>query len=180
MAAHFGFLLGGLLLEWFWWGSVFLINVPVAVAALVLGWWLVPNSRDPHPVALDLPGALLSISWVSLLVYAIIEAPNLGWSDPLTLAGFAGAAVLAALFFWWEARTDHPMLDITFFKNPRFSAASGAITLVFFAMFGSLFLLTQYLQFVLGYSPLEAGVRMLPFAAVMMVVAPSSARVVQM
>jgi EmrB/QacA subfamily drug resistance transporter len=159
-----GPLLGGLLLEWFWWGSVFLINVPVAIAALVLGWWLVPNSRDPHPVALDVPGALLSISGVSLLVYAIIEAPNHGWTDPLTLAAFAVAATLAVLFFWWEARTAHPMLELSFFRNRRFSLGAAAIGLTFFALFGSIFAFTQYLQFVHGYTPLEAGVRLVPLA----------------
>jgi MFS transporter, DHA2 family, multidrug resistance protein len=174
-----GPLLGGLLLEWFWWGSVFLINVPIAVAALALGWWLVPDSRDPHPVALDVPGALLSVSWVSLLVYAIIEAPNHGWGDPLTLAAFAGAAVLAAAFFWWEARTDHPMLELGFFRNLRFSLGAGAIGLTFFALFGTIFAFTQYLQFVHGYTPLEAGVRLIPLAFGIMIGAGRSNHLVQ-
>jgi EmrB/QacA subfamily drug resistance transporter len=159
-----GPLLGGLLLEWFWWGSVFLINVPVVVVALVLGWWLVPDSRDPHPVGLDLPGAFLSIAGVTVLVYGIIEAPDQGWLDPRSLLAFALSVVLIGGFFWWERRTDHPMLDLTFFRNPRFSLGATAIGLTFFALFGSIFAFTQYLQFVKGLSPLEAGVRLIPLS----------------
>jgi EmrB/QacA subfamily drug resistance transporter len=159
-----GPLVAGLLLEWFWWGSVFLINVPIAAIALAAGWLLVPDSRDPDHGALDLPGAALSISAISLLVYAIIEAPNHGWPDPLTLASFAGAAVLVAAFAWWELRTSHPMLDFSLFRNRRFSLGSAAIGLTFFALFGTIFAFTQYLQFVQGYTALEAGVRLLPLA----------------
>ena len=159
-----GPLLGGLLLEWFWWGSVFLINVPIAVIALVAGWRLVPESRDPEQGRLDIPGALLSVSAISLLVYAIIEASDRGWLAPLTLAAFAGSAVLVPAFFWWERRTAHPMLDLAFFRHPRFSLGAGAIGLTFFALFGTIFALTQYLQFVRGYSALEAGVRLIPLA----------------
>jgi Na+/melibiose symporter-like transporter len=111
-------------------------------------------------------------------VWAIIEGPN-GWTDPAVLGAFALAAVLLGAFVLWERHTRYPMLNIDFFRNPRFSAASGAIMLTFFAMFGSLFLLTQFLQSVLGYSALETGVRLLPMAAVQMVVAPLSARIVE-
>ncbi len=159
-----GPLVAGLLLEWFWWGSVFLINVPIAILALAAGWWLVPESRDEDHAGLDLPGAVLSVSAISLLVYAIIEAPNHGWLDRLTLAAFAGAALLSAAFFWWELRTPHPMLDLSFFRNRRFSLGSAAIGLTFFALFGTIFVFTQYLQFVQGYTALEAGTRLLPMA----------------
>lgn len=159
-----GPLVAGLLLDLFWWGSVFLINVPIAVIALAAGWWLVPDSRDEEHAGLDIPGALLSVSAISLLVYAIIEAPNHGWLDGLTLAAFAGALILAAIFFRWELRTPHPMLDLGFFRNRRFSMGAAAIALTFFALFGTIFAFTQYLQFVHGYTALEAGTRLLPLA----------------
>ena len=98
------------------------------------------------------------------MVYSIIEAPVRGWTDGLVIAGFVGGSVLAAAFAYWEIRTDHPMLNLAFFKNPRFSAGAGAITIGFFALFGMVFGLTQYLQFVQGYTPLEAGLRMVPVA----------------
>lgn len=179
MAVAIGPVTGGWLLDHFWWGSVFLINVPVVLVALVAGWELIPNSKDPAPLRLDPLGALLSITGLVTLVWAIIEAPDRGWTDNVTLAAFAVAAALLVSFGVHEKRSDHPMLDVNFFRNPRFSAASGAITMTFFAMFGTLFLFTQYMQFVLGYSPLATGVRFMPMAAVMMVVAPSSARIVE-
>jgi predicted MFS family arabinose efflux permease len=169
----------GLLLEWFWWGSVFLINVPIAIVAIVAGLWLVPDSRDPAHTALDLPGALLSITAISLLVYAIIEAPNHGWLAGDTLLAFAGALVLAALFFWWELRTAHPMLDMSFFRNRRFSLGSAAIGLTFFALFGVIFAFTQYLQFVHSYTALEAGVRLIPLALGIMIGAGRSDHLVR-
>src|ERR687892_2241819 len=95
----------------------------------------------------------------------MIEGAENGWTDPLILACFGIAAVLSVAFIWWELRVEHPMLRMEFFRNPRFSAASGAITMVFFALFGTVFLLTQHLQFVLGYTPLQAGFRILPGAA---------------
>lgn len=167
--------LGGWLLENFWWGSIFLINIFVVVVALAAGWFLIPESKDPAATPLDLPGAAMSIAGLGTLVYAIIEAPAVGWTDPVVLGSFAISAVLFFVFLWWETRTEHPMLTLSFFENPRFSAAAGAITLVFFAMFGTVFLLTQYLQFVLEFSPLQAGVRIMPVAT-MVVAAPLSAR----
>ena len=159
-----GPLTGGLLLEHFWWGSVFLINVPIVGLALVAGLVLVPESRDPHPAPLDVPGAVLSISAVTTLVYSVIEAPVRGLTDGLVIMGFVGGAVLAAAFVYREIRTDYPMLNFEFFKNPRFSAGAGAIAIGSFALFGVVFGLTQYLQFVQGYTPLEAGLRMVPVA----------------
>jgi len=170
-----GPVLGGWLLENFWWGSIFLINVLVVTVAIGAGAVLVPESKDPDATPLDPLGAVLSIAGLVSLVYAIIEAPSRGWTDPLVMTMFGLAAVLIAVFLWWETRTEHPMLQLSFFENPRFSAASVAITLVFFAMFGTVFLNTQYLQFVLGFSPLEAGFRVMPVAT-MIVAAPLSAR----
>jgi EmrB/QacA subfamily drug resistance transporter len=178
MAVAIGPVTGGWLLEHFWWGSVFLVNVPVVVVALVLGQLFVPTSRDPAAPRVDVPGAALSIAGLVALVWAIIEGAH-GWTDPTVLAAFAAAAVLLGLFLLWERHTPTPMLDINFFRNPRFSAASGALMLTFFAMMGSLFLLTQFLQSVLGYTALETGVRLLPMAAVQIVVAPLSAKVVE-
>ena len=177
-AVAIGPVTGGWLLEHFWWGSVFLVNVPVVVVALVLGQLFVPTSRDPAAPPIDVPGAVLSIAGLVVLVWAIIEGPG-GWTDPEILGGFALAAVLLGTFVLWERRTRFPMLDVSFFRNPRFSAASAAIMLTFFAMFGSLFLLTQFLQSILGYTPLEAGIRLLPMAGVMILISPVSAKVVE-
>ena len=159
-----GPLAGGLLLEHFWWGSVFLTNIPIIGLALAAGLVLVPESRDPHPASLDIPGAVLSISAVTTLVYSIIEAPVRGWTDGLVIAGFVSGALLVAAFVYREIRTEYPMLNLAFFKNPRFSAGAGAISIGFFALFGMVFGMTQYLQFVQGNTPLEAGLRMVPIA----------------
>ena len=119
-----------------------------------------------------MPGALLSIIGVGALVYAIIEAPAHGWADPVTLAAFAGAAVVLGLFAWRETTARDPMLDLRLFRDRRFSVASGGIALTFFAMFGTFFLSSQFLQLVLGLSALEAGLLVLPMSAVMLLVAP--------
>jgi EmrB/QacA subfamily drug resistance transporter len=178
-AGSIGPVLGGFLLRHFWWGSVFLINVPVAIIAFTAGRFLLPKSRDPSAPKIDLFGALLSIAGLVALLWAIIEAPTKGWSDGSVIVGFlAGAAILAG-FMYWELHSSDPMLDVRFFKNRRFSAANAAITMVFFGMFGSMFLITQYLQTVLGFSPLEAGVRLLPMAAGMLIIAPTAPRVVE-
>jgi len=179
VAVALGPLTGGFLLEHFYWGSVFLVNLPVVLVGLVAGVFLIPDSKDPHPQRLDPVGALLSIVGLATLLYAIIEGPDFGWTDSTTLAAFAAGGLILGAFFVWELRSDHPMLDLRFFRNPRFSVASGAIALTFFAMFGSVFLLTQYLQFVLGYSPLQSGARLLAYAIPMMIFAPLSARFVE-
>jgi MFS transporter, DHA2 family, multidrug resistance protein len=167
---------GGLLLEYFDWSSVFLVNVPVAAVALAAGVVLVPESRDPRPGAFDLPGAALSITALVSLVYGVIEAPEEGWTDPMILTCFAVAAVLASAFVWWELRTKEPMLNLSFFRNPRFSIASGGISLAFFSLFGAIFALTQFLQDAHGYSALEAGAAMTPLAAGLVTGAVSSIR----
>ena len=174
-----GPLTGGFLLAHFYWGSIFLVNIPIVILGLIAGFLLIPTSKDPSAPKLDPVGAALSVAALTAIVYALIEAPERGWTAPLTLGILGAGLVLGAVFVWWEQRSDHPMLDVSFFRNPRFSAANAAITLTFFAMFGSIFLLTQYLQFTLGYSPLESGVRMLPYAGTMMVIAPLSSKVVE-
>jgi EmrB/QacA subfamily drug resistance transporter len=174
-----GPLLGGFLIEHFSWHAIFTVNIPIAVIAIVAGIFIVPKSKDPSAPRLDPIGAGLSIIGLFSLVYSLIEAPTEGWGDIKILAGFGIAAVVLTAFAWWELHTDEPMLDVNFFKNPRFTAASSSIALVFFAMFGFTFLLTQYFQFVLGYSAQAAGVRLLPLALTLMIVAPLSARVVE-
>jgi EmrB/QacA subfamily drug resistance transporter len=174
-----GPLAGGWLLEHYWWGSIFLVNLPVIAVGVALVLTLVPTSKAASAPRIDIPATVLSITGLTALLYGVIEAPNNGWTDTVTIASFAIAAVLILVFILWERHTDHPMLDVRFFKNPRFSAASIAITLVFFAMFGSLFFLTQYLQFVLGYSALKAGAALIPVALSLMVAAPLSANLVQ-
>ncbi len=170
--------LGGWLLEHFWWGSVFMINVPVVLVALAGGLFLVPESRDPAGTAVDLTGAALSMVTLFLLVYAIIEAPARGWLDPFVVGAFGGSAAAGAAFVLWERRQRHPMLDLALFRNPRFSVGVISITLAFFALFGTIFVNTQYLQFVHGYSALEAGLAITPVAAGMLIGAANSHRLV--
>jgi EmrB/QacA subfamily drug resistance transporter len=179
VGAAVGSIFSGWLLQNFWWGSVFMINVAVVIAALVAGAFLVPSSRDDHHPALDPLGALLSITGLGTLIYAIIEAPGRGWLSSSTLATFLVATAVLAAFAAWELRTAKPMLDLRFFRNPRFAAATSTITLIFFIMFGTIFILTQYLQLVLGYNPLQAGLRVVPWAVTYMISAPLSARAVE-
>ncbi len=170
---------GGLLLKHFSWSAVFWVNLPISISALVLGYFFVPESKDPSAPRIDLFGALLSVVGLGSFLFAIIEGPNSGWTSTTVVTAFVLGVVGIIGFIGWEQHTDHPMLDMSFFKNPRFTAANSAITLTFFAMFGSLFLMTQYWQFVHGYSALEAGVRLIPYALTMMLFAPMSARVVE-
>src|SRR5947208_185625 len=164
LAGVLGPLVGGFLLQHFYWGSVFLVNIPIVILGLIAGVFLIPTSKDPSAPRLDPLGAVLSIAGLSSLLYGIIEAPQDGWGAPKILVAFVVGAALLVGFVAWERRTDHPMLDVRFFKNPRFTAASSGIAFVFFAMFGAIFVITQYFQFVLGYSPLQTGVRYLPWA----------------
>jgi EmrB/QacA subfamily drug resistance transporter len=169
----------GFLLEHFWWGSVFLVNVPLVLTALIAGRVLVPTSRNPNAEPLDPVGAALSMVGLGAVLYGIIEGPAQGWGAATTVGPLLSGVAILVVFGLWELRVEHPMLDLRFFKNATFSAATAAINMVFFAMFGTFFLLTQYLQMVLGYGTLEAGVRMLPMAFTMMIAAPSSARFVE-
>lgn len=169
----------GLLLQHFWWGSVFLVTVPIALAALAVGHVLVPKNRDPDGTRLDIAGVVLSIVAVGALIYAIIEAPHLGWLSTETFAWFVGAALALGAFVWWERRSSHPMLDLQLFRDRRFSVASVGIAMVFFAMFGTFFLSTQLFQLVHGLSPLEAGLMLLPMSLTLMLVSPQAAGLVE-
>lgn len=170
---------GGLLLEHFWWGSIFLVNVPVVIIALVAMVLLVPDSRDPHPGRLDPPGVVLSIVGLVLLVYGIIRGGELAdFTDPTSLLPLlAGLAVLAG-FVVHEKRTAHPAIDMGHFRKPAFSGAIAAISLVFFALMGVTFMSAFYLQSVRGYSALQAGLLVLPLAVAQMLFAPRARLVV--
>jgi EmrB/QacA subfamily drug resistance transporter len=155
---------GGLLLEQYSWSSVFVVNLPIVAAALIAGAVLIPESRDPESPRIDIIGAVMSTVGLTAVVWGLIEASDRGWTDGMILGAFGVGAVILAGFFAWESRTAQPMLDVSIFRNLRFSAASVSITLVFFALMGTVFLLTTYLQTVMGYSALDAGIRMLPVA----------------
>ncbi|MEU2233071.1 DHA2 family efflux MFS transporter permease subunit [Streptomyces vietnamensis] len=159
-----GPLIGGVILNHFWWGMIFLINIPVAVIALVAVLKLVPESKNPQGDRPDLLGALLSTIGMTAAVYAIITGPGHGWTSAEVLVPAAIGVVVLAAFALWELRAPYPMLDMHFFRNQKFVGAVAGAILVMFGMGGSLFLLTQHLQFVLGYEPLEAGLRMAPLA----------------
>src|SRR4051794_12701177 len=173
-----GPVVGGVLLDHFWWGSIFIVNVPLTAIAVLAGRRLLPESRDPAGRRLDWTGAALSGAGLVALVWAIIEAPSKGWPSAPVLAAGAVAAVTLGAFVAWQRRVAEPLLDVRLFENPRFTAASATVMVLFFALFGFLFLSTQYLQFVLGFSPSAAGVRVLPYAGAMIVFAPLSSAVV--
>jgi EmrB/QacA subfamily drug resistance transporter len=166
LAVAIGPLAGGALLQHFSWSSVFYVSVPVAVIAVVAGRLLLPESRDPNAGRFDPLGALLSIAGIALLTWSIIEAPGHGWGSFVTVGGIGGSLAILAVFAWSQTRRPDPMLDVRLFRNPRFSAASGAIALAFFGLFGFIFMITQYFQIVRGYNPLGAGIATLPFAFV--------------
>ncbi|MFF3345697.1 MFS transporter [Streptomyces sp. NPDC002779] len=161
-----GPLLGGFMLDHFWWGAIFLINLPVVVLGLVAAVTLVPESKNPRGDRPDLLGALLSTIGMASLVFAIISGPEHGWTSARVLGSAAVAVAVLAAFAYWESRIPYPMLDLHFFKNQRFTGAIAGAVLITFGMGGSLFLLTQHMQFVLGYGPLEAGLRTAPLALV--------------
>jgi EmrB/QacA subfamily drug resistance transporter len=163
-AIALGPIVGGWLLQLSGWRSIFFAMTPIAAVTGVLIAAYVPRSRDPHAPRTDRAGFALSSAMVGLLVYTIIEAPSHGWGSPRTIGSFALTAVLAAAFVAWERRTEHPMLDLSLFGNPRFTAASASVAISFFALSGFIFLVTQYFQFLKGYGPLSTGVRLLPVA----------------
>src|SRR5262244_1739514 len=164
VAIALGPIVGGWLLESFSWTSIFIAMAPVAATAIALVAVSVPASKNPESARVDLAGLVLSAAPMGLLVFTIIEAPDYGWTSVRSLLGFVLSAVLLAAFIGWERRVAHPMLDVRLFRNMRFSAASGAVTVAFFTLFGFIFLITQYFQFVRGYGPLSTGVRLLPVA----------------
>lgn len=159
-----GPIVGGALVESFWWGSILVFNGAAAALTVILALRFVPNSKDPATPPLDFVGLALSTLALGSLVYTIIEAPDRGWTSTPTIVGFVSTAVLLGVFVVQEARVAHPMLDVRLFTNMRFTAASGAVTSAFFALFGFIFLVTQYFQSVRGYGALDTGIRMLPVA----------------
>lgn len=179
VAVAAGPITGGWLLEHFWWGSVFFINVPITLLVAVAAWRFVPESREHGAPDLDRVGLVVSVAAIAALVFTIIEAPEWGWRSASTLGGFIIAALLLIVFVRWELRVEHPMLPVAIFRNLRFSAASVAITSAFFALFGFIFLITQYFQLVRGYGPLEAGVRTLPVAFSIAAASVLSPRIVE-
>jgi EmrB/QacA subfamily drug resistance transporter len=174
-----GPIVGGALLDRWWWGSVLLVNVPIVAVAIVLLLLYVPTSHDPEAPPVDIPGAMLSIAGLTAVLYGIIEAPRAGWSSAEVLVALGLGLVLLVAFVVWERHTDHPMLPLRFFRSRRFSAASVALSLTFFALFGYIFLLTQYLQFVRGLDPLAAGLRLAAPALGIIVGAPLAPRLVE-
>jgi EmrB/QacA subfamily drug resistance transporter len=173
-----GPLAGGVLLEHFYWGSIFLVNLPIVAVALVGLAYAVPESRDPEQRRLDPLGALLSVAGLGTLVYGVIRGGSDGWLDGVTLAALAIGAGLVALFVVHEARTPAPLLDVRVFRNPRFTGASAAVAAVYFCLFGTIFLVTQHLQVLLGYGTLAAGIRTVPFAVTLLIVANLTPRIV--
>lgn len=169
---------GGLLLEHFWWGSIFLVNVPVVLVGLVLIATLVPESRDPNPNRLDVLGVLLSVIGLTALVYGIIDGGEHGFDRPVVWLAIGAGLVVLTGFVIWERSISYPSLDMRLFRDPRFSTAAGVIALTFFAALGVLFFVTFFLQLVRGYTPLQAGLLLLPFAASQVLVAPRSAALV--
>jgi EmrB/QacA subfamily drug resistance transporter len=175
-----GPLAGGAVLEHFWWGAVFLLGVPVAVVGALAIIAVVPESKDPNPGRVDIPGVLLSIGALAGIVYGIIRGGSgRGWSTPGVLVPLLGGLALLALFVWLQRRSAHPALDVSLFRNPAFSAAAGALGLNFFALQGATFYLVYYLQGALGYSPLRSGATLIPVALGMAIMAPTSARLAE-
>ena len=180
VAIAIGPIVGGLLLDHFWWGSVFLINVPLTAAGIIAIIVLVPESRSPSPGRVDYPGVLLSIAGLVLVVYGIIQGGDTGtWLRADVLGPVAAGLAALAVFVWHEARTDYPSLDVRLFRDPRLSSAAAAIALVFFAMGGVYFFISFYTQNVRGYTPLHAGLLTIPLAAGQLLFATRSARLVR-
>jgi EmrB/QacA subfamily drug resistance transporter len=173
-----GPLVGGYLLRHFWWGSIFLVNVPVAVLAVIAVAVLVPESRDPSARPIDVAGGALSTAGLVLLVYGVIEAPDRGWRDPVVVAALLTGAALLTAFGHWQRRSRYPMIDLGLFRRRRFLFGSAVATLATFALFGLLFVLPQYLQIVRGNDALGTGVRLLPMMAGLIVAARLADRLI--
>jgi DHA2 family multidrug resistance protein-like MFS transporter len=180
VAIAIGPIVGGLLLDYFWWGSVFLINVPLTAVGVVAIFFLVPESKSPSAGRVDYVGVLLSIAGLVLVVYGIIQGGDTGsWVRPDVLGPVAGGLAVLTAFIRYESRIEHPSLDVALFRDPRLSSAAGAIVLVFFALAGAFFFTSFYLQNVRGYSPLHAGLLTIPLAVGQLLCAPRSARLVR-
>jgi EmrB/QacA subfamily drug resistance transporter len=180
LAVAGGPLAGGAVLEHFWWGAVFLLGVPVAALGMAGILAVVPESKDPDPGRLDVPGVLLSIVALAGLVFGIIRGGSgEGWTTPGVLVPLVGGLGLLGLFVWLQRRSTHPALDVSLFRLPAFSAAAVALGLNFFALMGATFYLVYYLQGVRDYSPLQSGATLIPVALAMAVMAPQSSRLAE-
>ena len=168
---------GGILLRQFYWGSVFLVALPIIVIAFVGGFFLIPETKDPTSARLDIPGAILSMAGLGGLLFAVIEGPDQGWGGAVTVGGFVLGVLSLAAFVWWQRRAPTPMLDLELFQNARFTVGAVAIGVMFFVMFGTLFLTTQYFQFIKGWSPFETGIRSGVFGISAIIVSPLSMKV---
>lgn len=169
----------GLLLEWYWWGSIFFISVPIVALTLAAIIAVVPNSAELERHSLDYVGAVLSVVMLVSIVFGIVEGPESGWLAAPTLGAFAVGIVTTAIYLWWERRVEYPLLDPRDFLIPRFGLGALTITSAFLAMFGMFFLMTLYMQFVLGWSPLTSAVRLLPFSVVMIIIAPRNPKLTE-
>ncbi|MFF7243940.1 MFS transporter [Embleya sp. NPDC008237] len=179
LAIAIGPITGGALLDHFWWGSVFLINVPIVLVGIVAMLLLVPDSRDPKPGRLDPIGVALSIAGLVSLVYGIIRGGDAGWGSVEVIGTIVLGLLILGFFVWFEKRSDHPALDVKFFRDPAFSAAAGAIGLVFFALMGVTFFMAFYLQSVRGYTPLQTGLLLLPLAVAQLMFSARSSGMVK-
>ena len=159
-----GPIIGGALVQHFNWNSIFLINIPVAVIALILGWFLIPDSRDRTPRKLDIVGNILSLAGLSALMYGLINGGSKGWTNPQVLGPLIGSVVIILIFVLWERRVTQPLLEIGFFRNARFSAGIGLLVIIGLGLNGFQYVLTYYMQFVKGYNALGTGLRYLPLA----------------
>lgn len=177
IGATAGPLLGGWLLQHFWWGSIFLINVPIALVAFVSCLIFVREGRADDPAPIDPPGLVLSGLGVTVVTYALIQAPNDGWASAQIVAALAIGVLLLVAFAVWSMRAERPLLDLRLFHNRIFTSALASVTAVFFANFAVSYLLSQYLQFVLGYDTFQVGLRLLPSALGMMIAANGATRV---
>ncbi|WP_087928370.1 MFS transporter [Streptomyces albireticuli] len=179
LAIAIGPITGGVLLDHFWWGSVFLVNVPIVIIGLIAMVLLVPDSKDPNPGRLDPLGVLLSVAGLVLLVYGIIKGGQLAdFTEPEVFGPAVGGLLILLLFVLHERRSAHPAIDVRYFRNPAFSAAVSSIALVFFALMGTTFFIVFYTQSVRGCTPLQSGLLLLPLAAAQMIFAPRARLVV--
>jgi EmrB/QacA subfamily drug resistance transporter len=174
MGVAIGPIAGGWMIEHLDWSANFLVNIPAVIGCAIGALVLVPESKDPEAPRLDWRGCLLSFAGLSSVVWALIEAPERGWTDVTVLGAAAAGALVLGAFVWWERRCAQPMLDVQVFRDLRFSAASLSVTFVYFALMGVMYFMTSYLQSVLGHDALDAGLRMLPIAVGMMLTAKSS------
>jgi EmrB/QacA subfamily drug resistance transporter len=172
--AALGMILNGFILEHFAWNAVFVVNLPLAIGALAVGAVIIPTSKDPNGGRIDLLGAVLSTAGVSSLVYGLIEAPTHGWLSGETIAFGLGGLVAIGLFILWQLRTTQPMLDVRLFRKPAFGVSSLTLTMVFFALMGIFFSISQLFQLIMGYGTFESALRTSPIFLAMIVVAPQA------